>query len=463
MSFGRAGGRVDRVSSEQPAQALEPYLPWGPPTDELRLFTGPLSFVPAGRDPLPAALGRIDLLLRSGSHLNWSVDLDGVEEVTRRAWERGAGARAEGELTFNLYGCPTRLRAAASTIGEGIVQTGTSSTPGAEIDRIVVHLANVPDLSPTIRVRGGEVPGQPAEWHGRRVVDAPPWRMTFDSRPDLRDAYRTARRSYLSVLTHTLTIRRLDGHQFSADEAQRILSDAHVGLSFPLGRWAAPVLPIGLSADGTPVASFWGAWHADTPAIDADRWWPGFHREFLDDYLPKFVSAREDPTERRHLQFLIASSLATGQQAFLEQRVSIALAAIEYLSWVDEVVTATKTTEKWRKYSAAQRIRRRLINACIPVKINPARSPQIAAFAKLHGIDAPSALTLVRDEVTHPKDRQLLDDLTGPLANAARLSSRYLDLLILHRLGYQGWTRDRTKTTGFEGEEERVPWATEGS
>jgi hypothetical protein len=47
----------------------------------------------------------------------------------------------------------------------------------------------------------------------------------------------------------------------------------------------------------------------------------------------------------------------------------------------------------------------------------------------------------------------------SPIAEASRLASRYLDLLVLHRLGYTGHIRDRTKITGWDGETKVVPWA----
>lgn len=443
----------------QAVDALRPCLPWVPPTDEFRLFTGPLRFVPAGGEPLPAAPGHIDLLLRSGQHLDWHVDLDGQDDHLRHAWARRAGARATGVLSFDLHGCPTTLQAHALSTGRGFVAAGRYMLPGAQIDRVVAHIINVPDMRPDVLI-GGEGPGGgPLEWHGRRVIDTPPWQLTLDARPDLHDAYHQAKQSYLSVLTHTLSIRRLDGGQFSADEAGQILDDVHIGLSFPLGRWAAPILPVGLAADGNTVASFWGAWHAQTPGIDAERWWPDYEDEFLNDYLPKLLSASQDSAERDHLHFLITSSLATSQNTFLEQRISTALAAIEYLSWVDEV-PLLRTEQSWRSDAAHQRIRRRLINARIPLSVDKKKSPNLFAFAKANNVDGPGAITLVRDEVIHPKDRTVLDGPASPLPNAARLASRYLDLLILHRIGYQGRTRDRTKLTGFEGETDPVPWTT---
>lgn len=448
-------------AAKQAPDAIEPYLSWGPPTDEFHLFTGPLSFVPTASDPLPPAPGSVTLLLRSGSHLNWRVDLNALDDSGRHAWHRRAGAGSSGDITFDLAGCRTTLPAHALSVGRGFADATTSAMPQAQIEQVVAHLLNVPDVRPQTLIQGRHPEGQPIEWYGRRVIDAPPWRITLDARPDLHEVYLEARRGYNSVLTHTLSIRRLDGAPFSAEDAERILSDVHVGLSFPLGRWAAPILPVGLSTKGVVVASFWGAAHADTPGMDADRWWPEWHPEFLDDYLPKLIAAAQDPGERDRLWFWITSSLATSQRAYLEQRITTALAAIEYLAYVDEVLSGHKSEQDFRhkRDNSAKRIRRRLLNARVPLGINQERCPELAAFAQAEKWDGPAAVTRVRDEVVHLKDRRILDGPGSPLPNASRLASRYLDLLILHRLNFQGQTRDRTKLTGYEGETDLVPWA----
>jgi hypothetical protein len=450
---------VSAHDPEQVSEPVRPFLPWMPPTDEIRLFTGPMSFWTPDGNQLPPALGRIDLLLRAGSHLNWLVDLDSLGGTHRRDWERGARAATAGQLHFDLNGCPTTIPVQALAAGRGSVAGCYYAAPSASIERIVTHCLNLPDVGPHDLLRADQEDGRWVEWRGRRVIEAPPWLITLDSRNDHHEAYREARRSYRSVLTHTMEVRRIDGQPFTADLADRILKELQMGFSFPLGRWAAPILSIGLERDGVPVFSAWGPWHAETPGLDADRWWPEHRAEFLDDYLPKLMSAFNDPVERGHLRFLITSAIATSQKAYTEQRLATGLAALEYLSWIDEVLSGAKSEQQWRyKNTAAKRIRRRLLNARIPLIIDSSRLPELALFAQPDHLDGPDAITLVRDHVTHPKDRQVIYGPASPLSDAARLASRYLDLLILHRIRYIGVTRDRTKTTGWEGDSEAVPW-----
>lgn len=447
--------------ADQSYNPLQPQLPWGPPTDEIDLLTGRLSFRPYNGGPLPPAPGRVAFLMRAGSHLTWSVDLDCLSETDQRSWARLAAA--EGHIQFEFMGTQTEFPAYAQGAGFGFSNGSSHFIPGATIDRIVAHWVNLPnDLGPGTYLKHDAEDGSWCKWPGRRVIELPPWQLTIDSRCDHDEAYRDAKRSYLSVLTHTMQVERQDQQAFPADQAEQLLRDLQVGFSFPLGRWAAPLLPVGFDSHGGVVFSTWAPWFVDTPGHDADRWWPQHQRDFLDTYLTAIFAAFAKPGEREHLNFLITSAIATGQGAFLEQRLATAVSAIEYLSWVEEVLNGTKTERDWRGSGAPTRIRRLLGRAHIPLTIAPT-SPALAAFAASENlVDAPAALIQVRDHVTHPKNRQALYRQGSPLADAARLASRYLDLLIMHRIQYNGFVRDRTKITGWEGPSEPVPWARHG-
>lgn len=462
---------IPKMTQEEPPDEnlerhtpLRPILPWGQPTDEFQLFTGPLSFQNSTGSEIPAAPGRIQLLLRAGTHLNWAVDLDDLQEFDRRQWERAA--TTSGELHFEFMGSTVTLRAHALGAGYGFIPGSNYAAPNASIDHIVTHWVNLPDDpgGPQLLLREDTDDKLWYEWAGRKVVDVPPWEFTFDSRHDHADVYRQAKRSYRSVLTHTMEVRQQDGSQFSPDQARQVIEDLHVALSFPLGRWTAPVLSVGVDSDGAVVFSTWAPWLADTPGHDADRWWPQRKHRFFDHYLTAILSAMAMEHEREHLELLITSTIATGQGAFLEQRLATAIAAIEYLSWVNEVLNGPKTEKEWRDGGAVKRIRRLLGNAHISLTIDPTKSSALARFANSKDLmDAPAAIIRVRDHVTHPKHRQNVYGADSPLADAARLAARYLDLLILHRVDYRAFTRDRTIVTGWEGPSDRVPWVHTGA
>jgi hypothetical protein len=89
------------------------------------------------------------------------------------------------------------------------------------------------------------------------------------------------------------------------------------------------------------------------------------------------------------------------------------------------VISGQVDHTKWRNKGAAWRIRRLLTKAQVPIYIDAKSTPALDTFAKDRGLgDGPSALIEVRDDLTHPKDRQQLYQNLSLLGEAFRLSSR---------------------------------------
>jgi hypothetical protein len=86
---------------------------------------------------------------------------------------------------------------------------------------MVTQLVNFPDVGPHDPLRTDRDDGRWVEWLGHRAIEAPPCRITIDSRDDRAEPRREASRTYLSVLTHTMEVRRNDGQPFTADAATR--------------------------------------------------------------------------------------------------------------------------------------------------------------------------------------------------------------------------------------------------
>ncbi|HKF87021.1 MAG TPA: hypothetical protein VKB85_02985, partial [Propionibacteriaceae bacterium] len=208
------------------------------------------------------------------------------------------------------------------------------------------------------------------------------------------------------------------------------------------------------------VWSIWHPVHVDTPGLDGLRWWNAHRPADIRSFLTAFMERWDDLDERETLTFAMTSALAAGQTAVVEQRLMTTIAEIEHLSWVDEVLTRRLTEQKWRSENAAWRIRRLLIRAGVPLHVDPHRTAELASYAKSNGGgDGPGALVAVRDAITHPKDRRHLYGPPALLSEASRLAARYLDLLVLRRVGYNGHINDRTKFPRPDWESEPVPWA----
>jgi len=125
-----------------------------------------------------------------------------------------------------------------------------------------------------------------------------------------------------------------------------------------------------------------------------------------------------------------------------------ALAALEHFHWI---------TYRRDDGSAHQRLCRLLSVASLDLDVVQEDQPVLARFAA--GSDGPKTLIQILNALTHPKEPQEVYKHSGLLSEASRLASRYLDLALLHHVGYNGNVTDRTKITSWSGENRPVPWA----
>jgi hypothetical protein len=174
-----------------------------------------------------------------------------------------------------------------------------------------------------------------------------------------------------------------------------------------------------------------------------------------------FFGQWSDPDKRESLRFAVTSAILAVETGFVEQRLLTAFAALEMLSWVTDVLEEGMAEGKWRNKGSAWRVRRLLTSACVDLGLSQGEDVgALAQFAKAEGQqDALGAVVLVRDRVTHPKDVRDLYRYEGLVGQASRLACRYLELAVLHRIGYNGHTADRTKLGGWIGTSDPAPWA----
>ncbi|MDJ0356331.1 hypothetical protein [Paenarthrobacter sp. PH39-S1] len=327
------------------------------------------------------------------------------------------------------------------------------------LDRVIVHWINLPHIPFGDKLRQIMPDGGWQEWGGRHELDFGIWRCRIDARPDLDEVFKMAKAGYLNVATHVMQVRRADETLFSASDVAEFLICMQLVMSFALSRWVAPILPVGFSNIGEAIWSEWTPLHIDPPMHGSGRWWVNHRPEDLWSFLHNWVDRWEDAGARRHLSFLVTSAIASGEGAFVEQRLMTSLAAIENLSWATEVLTERLTEANWRGRRSDWRIRRLLSNASIPIHLNPLRSPCLAEYSREHGLgDGPLVIVDIRDRLTHPKNTEDLYSRPALIAETSRLARRYLDLLVLHYLGYEGRVADRTRVRGWVGESDPSPW-----
>jgi hypothetical protein len=327
----------------------------------------------------------------------------------------------------------------------------------AAVPAVLVRWVNLGDVG-----RGGWLEvvagdGTRQRWPGRQSWRLGEWIMAVDARPDLGAVIETLKNTGKYAVTHLAVLRRLDTRPFTAEECEPVLTAYQLASSFVLGRFTCPALAEeARDDDGRLVWREWGARLAD-PLGGVDAWWNWTAAPIADPV--RLLGGRLlDPMRGRVARHLAQSYVASNRGGFVEQRITVAFAALELLSWQRAVLEGGADPKKHQNEDADRRLRAMLKMAKIPISPIPAHLPALKVFAKNQGHgDAPKAVAEVRHRLTHPKVLDDVYDRDGLLTEAWWLTVRYLELLILHWVGYTGGVIDRTKR-GWP-QVDAVPWA----
>jgi hypothetical protein len=338
------------------------------------------------------------------------------------------------------------------------------------LKRVVAHWFNLPDFHGPLVLTQTTEAGE-HWWMGRWQMEVGGWKLTLDVRPDHSRVWRDLHEAHVYVMTHVMELCRADGAAFTAAEAEPVLTALHVGVSFALGRWAAPMLPVGVDSTGKVVWEDWHPGHCDPARTTSPGWWHDQQQASLTDFLGRVITAFADPDRlpalRLQLMFGIA---AMNDRGFVEQRVMMGAAGLEHLMWQTLVLEGGMSERQYRDQDAHEKLRRLLTDAQIPTDIDAALLPVTARFAadEQHRqgkvLDGPDVVTQIRNRLVHPRGAQeRVYRLDGLAAEVWLLTRHYLALLILHSLGYQGSYRDLRKTGGWAGDVGDVPWSRTGA
>jgi hypothetical protein len=345
----------------------------------------------------------------------------------------------------------------------------------APLSRIIVHWFNLPNWHGPIPLANTTADGTEWQWLGRWVIETDGWKMIFDARRDHARVWRDLHKAHTYVMTHVMELRRQDEAQFNAAEAEPVLEALHLGISFALGRWAAPMLPVGQDAAGNIAWENWAVGHCGPAQSPSPGWWYEQDHECLAGLLRQVISAAADPDTlfRLRLQIVLAI-MATSGQGFVEQRIMSGAAGLEHIMWQTLVLGGRMTKAEFdgrteyqgRKLAGHDRLRMVLTEARIPIDIDPNLLPVTAQHAtqvnQSQGLDLDGAdmVTWIRNRLVHPEGTQEpVYRLRGLVAEVELLTRHYLALLVLNSLGYQGWHRDLRRRQGWAGDVARVPWA----
>ena len=456
--------------SNDPGSPLVPVYPFNEPNQPISLYAGPLGGLGAADVP-----GAVELSWTPGPSLDWSAGPVVSPEFANRAEVTLLLQRPDGQMQL-----PGLVR--GIDVGPDGVLSGAGWSNGAvlgredaSLSRVIAHWFNLPDWHGPISVADTTADGSQRRWAGRWVIEAGGWTITVDVRPDHAQVWRDLHKAHTYVMTHIMELRRDDGTAFTAAEAQPVLTALHVGISFALGRWAAPMLPVGQDRDGNIAWENWAASHCDPAQHPSPGWWYAQDHESLAGLLRQMISVSSDPDtlSRLRLQMVLAI-MAMSNQGFVEQRIMSGAAGLEHILWQTLVLGGRMTKNQFdghnpyedRDLAGHDRLRMVLEGARIPIDIDCSLLPVLAEYAdqmkQLQGLhlDGADMVTWTRNRLVHPEGTQEpVYRLNGLVAEVSLLTRHYLALLILHSLGYHGNYRDLRKRQGWSGDIAKVPWA----
>ncbi len=304
---------------------------------------------------------------------------------------------------------------------------------GECLRRVVVHWVNLPSIWPADVLSLDN-----RSWIGRWSVQASGWTHTLDSRADHTKVVSQATRDDAPyVVTHVAELTRTDGDAFTGSQAIDVLFAWQLALSFALGRFVAPALPVGFDDQNRRVWEHWAPWRCDT-LTGYQAWWDNHTADdlagFVDNYIAAYLNPKGHDLVRWMVMHLITANHAgtTG-----EGKVMLAQAGLDYFAWVTLVLSGTMSRTEYEKLNAAERLRHVLERAGLPPGV-PDDLDALYQLAHERTLDGPGAAVWVRNRLTHPKDAGEPYRLEGLVWQAAQLLLEYGELLLLHHLEYSG-------------------------
>lgn len=429
---------------------LLPAYPLKGSEDSVSLYDGPI-VITGGME----RHGTIDLTLRSNTpSVRWNI----VPALQDTPWIGQAV-----DLTLMRHGQNWSVPAHGATSSGGWINHAEFGKPGVRLQRLITNWINLPNISASARIVVDEANGQSHCWIGRWQIDVDVWRITFDRRHDYGSAIMGADSASTFTFTHIMELRRVDGGNFDVDAAKQVLECLRVCFSFAFGRWVVLALPVGYDADNRVVWESWSSPICD-PMQEVGNGW--LHRsqsgdlaELVERALPAFL----DPERVGTTRFQMIQAVQAVETGFVEQRLLAVFSAIENLEWTTLVLGGLVPAVDYRKNSiwyGARRLRRVLELACISTNIDAASLPSLANFASNENLpDGPAGVVEVRNRLVHPnRISDQIYHVDGLVRDAWFLSRHYLNLLILHSIGYRGSYVKLLPPFGWASDAKPVPW-----
>jgi hypothetical protein len=437
--------------------ALRPHLNPGDPDEPISIYEGPLTFSQAGTSFQAEAIISLRWLPSPAIHLVVPKVPDGIHPQL-------------GEFSLRLDDGTQVPHGFVTGISSSMSGDAFSASLSGIINERVVRPADGPVtyamfLLPNFDQPSGHGVLYPdrSRRASRLTLRGSGWIINLDSVDDRKNVEDNLKANSGFGMTQLGRLEREDQSPFSAIDAQAALRALAWYVSFAAGRWTGPCLPTGFDASGKQVWQVWD-YNRTVPFRHRESWLDRVHGDQFEEPFPGFMKLWLDDTweevVRLTIHWYIEANALEGSIVLTQTAFELLASAIlvDHNGWLSQ--------EGSDKLAASDRIRLLFLWAGIPTGI-PGELGDLLKLARsfedfmLNKIpDAASAMTTIRNTITHPtrRNREKFGKHTYEgRTDAWTLGMRNLELCLLKLFEHRGTYADRI-TRKWQGEVEPMPW-----
>lgn len=287
------------------------------------------------------------------------------------------------------------------------------------------------------------------------------WETVIHELASTKDAFDKIKKKGGLQLTYIAELRTSNNEEYSYENYREQIKLISAFLSFVQGFWFWPVCSTGLDKNNSVL---WREWSSPNSASTPAYSWFCIHNAGQAEQLfPLFselwnTSIDWKDTLKTSIYWYTQASLG-GKGMGIDSSIILAQSALERLAYHYLVNHKKSISDKgFNDLRASDRFRLFFSSLNMPLEI-PDYTPRIKSNAsKLNWVDAPHALTFIRNSLVHPKIKNKTE-LQGCYIDGWKMILWYLELSILALCGYRGTYSNRLNKK-WTGQVETVPWAT---
>lgn len=321
------------------------------------------------------------------------------------------------------------------------------------------HLFNFPNIIPT-----HNTPVSVCNNHPVLMLTSKDWKVSLHSLPDCMTKQAWDRVLYEGEthLTHIVKLEKNTGSYFSANEVQDSLRLTCQFLTFLAGGQCPPICVVGFNVNNEKL---WHSFYSPDIGIRYQSWFPYANASKIQCLFSGFDKLwNKSESWRECLNSVIYGYIyAHTSRNFtgIKSAIILAQTALERLSYQYLVIERKMiSSEGMDKIKASDRLRLIFSILCIPTAISP-YTPTLQKLATSQKwMDAPHAITDIRNELVHPLKKKIIDD--DAIIETWMTCLWFLELSILAVCGYTGKYVDRLMAKDNLPVLTQVPWTNDG-